>query len=191
MRSPARSIAWLLPFLLTACFHKARPLNTQQYLPPPSTVPKPEIEAVELPASAATIPSVPLTAGADVEPAPNRPARRHRPVSRNAQPPADTTQQAANNAPPTPVETPTVSAIGQLSSGNSSSSQQQTLDSIAATERGLNGINRTMSDQEQKTAAHIREFLKQAREALASGDVDGARTLAAKAKVLLGELAGK
>jgi hypothetical protein len=48
-----------------------------------------------------------------------------------------------------------------------------------------------MSDQEQKTAAHIREFLKQAREALASGDVDGARTLAAKAKVLLGELAGK
>ena len=189
MRSTARSVAWLLPLLLTACFHKAPPLNTQKYLPPPSTVPKPEIEAVELPASATTIPSVPLTAGADVELTPNKPTRRRRPVNKNA--PADTTQQAANNAPPAPVETPAVSAIGQLSSGNSSNSQQLTLDSIAATERGLNGINRTLSDQEQKTAAHIREFLKQAREALASGDVDGARTLAAKAKVLLGELAAR
>jgi len=39
--------------------------------------------------------------------------------------------------------------------------------------------------QDQKTADQIREFLKQARAALASGDVDGARTLAAKAKALL------
>ena len=38
------------------------------------------------------------------------------------------------------------------------------------------------------TAAQIREYLKQARVALGSGDVDGASTLAAKAKVLLGEL---
>jgi hypothetical protein len=181
----------LLPFLLTACFHKTRPINTTQYLPPPSAVPKPQIDAVELPPSATTIPSVPLSADAGVEQTPKQPAKRRRPVNRNAQPPADTIQQAANNAPPAPVETPAVSAIGQLSSGNSSSSQQQTLDSIAATERGLNGINRTLSDQEQKTAAHIREFLKQAREALASGDVDGARTLAAKAKVLLSELAGR
>jgi hypothetical protein len=186
MRSPARSVAWLLPLLLTACFHKARPLNTQQYLPPPSAVPKPQVDAVELPPSATTIPSMPLTSDAGVDQAPKLPARRRRPVNKNA---ADTTQQAANIAPPAPVvETPAVSAIGQLSSGNSSDSRQQTLDSIAATERGLNGINRALSDQEQKTAAHIREFLKQAREALASGDVDGARTLAAKAKVLLGEL---
>jgi len=191
MRSPARSVAWLLPLLLTACFHKTRPLSTQQYLPPPSTVPKPQTEAVDLPPSATTIPSVPLTSDAGVEQTPNKPAKRRRPVNKNAQAPADATQQAANNAPPAPVETPAVSAIGQLSTGNSSDSRQQTLDSIAATERGLNGINRALNDQEQKTAAHIREFLKQAREALASGDVDGARTLAAKAKVLLGELAGR
>jgi len=62
------------------------------------------------------------------------------------------------------------------------------VNSIAATERGLNAITRKLSDQEQKTAAQIREFLKQARAALNSGDVDGAHTLAAKAKVLLGEL---
>ena len=55
-------------------------------------------------------------------------------------------------------------------------------------ERRLNGINRTLSDSEQKTADHIREFLKQARAALDSGDVEGAHTLAAKAQVLLAEL---
>jgi len=62
------------------------------------------------------------------------------------------------------------------------------MDSIAATERQLNGIDRVLSKQEQKTARQVREFLKQAREALNSGDVDGAHTLAAKARVLLGEL---
>ena len=81
-----------------------------------------------------------------------------------------------------------MSAIGQLSSGDPADLRQQTQASIAATERGLNGINRTLNDQEQKTAEHIREFLKQAKAALTSGDVDGANTLAAKAKVLLAEL---
>ena len=62
------------------------------------------------------------------------------------------------------------------------------MDSITATERGLNGIHRTLSTQERKTVAQIRRFLKQAKQALTSGDVDGAHTLAAKAKVLLSEL---
>lgn len=88
------------------------------------------------------------------------------------------------------METPAVSAIGQLSSGDPADSRQQALSAIAAIEHGLNGINRSLNEQEQKTAAHIREFLKQARQALDSGDVEGARTLTAKAKVLLSELAG-
>jgi hypothetical protein len=45
-----------------------------------------------------------------------------------------------------------------------------------------------LNDQELKTSAQIREFLKQARAALATSDVDGANTLALKAKVLLTEL---
>jgi hypothetical protein len=59
---------------------------------------------------------------------------------------------------------------------------------INATEKGVNGITRSLNDSETKTAAQIHEFLKQAREALATGDVDGALTLAKKAKVLLAEL---
>ncbi len=81
-----------------------------------------------------------------------------------------------------------VSAIGQLSSDNPASYRQQTEADIASIERGLNGVNRQLSDSDQKTADQIREFLKEARSALASGDVDGAHTLAAKAQVLLAAL---
>ena len=196
MKLPARNVVWLLPLLLTACAHKTPAPQGQRYTPPPSTVPKPETEAVELPPSVATIPSEPLSSNSDLHPAPKPPARHRRPVKSapqvaDAAPPPAIAPPAAPAAPPAPVETPAVSAIGQLSSGDHSDSRQQTLDSIAATERGLIGLNRSLNDQEQKTAAQIREFLKQAREALASGDVDGAHTLAAKAKVLLSELAGK
>jgi ribosomal protein S20 len=96
--------------------------------------------------------------------------------------PANTNTQVASNG------TPAVSAIGTLSTGDPPNMRQQTDDSIASTEKALNGITRRLNDQEQKTSAQIREFLKQARDALTSGDVDGAHTLALKAKVLLDEL---
>jgi hypothetical protein len=185
MKYPARIAASLLPFLLTACiFHKTRTAQMQRYVPPLSTVPKPDTVAVELPPTAMTIPSMPLASEAEAQPQPTpKPVRRRRPGNKN-------TQQAANTAQQPDAESTEVSAIGQLSSGDPSDLRQQTIDSIAATEHGLSGITRALTGSEQKTAMHIREFLKQAREALASGDVDGAHTLAAKAKVLLGELAG-
>ncbi|MGB7267225.1 MAG: hypothetical protein WBC92_17040 [Terracidiphilus sp.] len=83
---------------------------------------------------------------------------------------------------------PEVSAIGQLSSGDPANFQRQTAESIATIERGLNSINRKLNSDEQKTADQIREFIKQAKAALASGDVEGARTLAGKAQVLLAGL---
>jgi hypothetical protein len=185
MKLPARIVALVLPFLLTACFHKTHSSRLQPYAPPLSTAPKPTTTAVELPPPALTIPSQPLesNAGSSPQEPPKPPVKHRRSKNKNAPQPADTTQQAAS-------ESSGVSAIGQLSSGDPTDQRQQAADSIAATERGLNGIGRTLSDPEQKIADHIREFLKQARVALASGDVDGASTLAAKAKVLLSELAG-
>ena len=102
------------------------------------------------------------------------------PATKPAPPPAETQQAAAAE--------PAVSAIGQLSSGDPADARRRTESSLSDTEKGLNGLNRQLNDQEKKTADHIREFIKQARSALASGDVDGASTLAAKAKVLLAEL---
>ena len=179
MKLPARCVAWLLPLLLTACFHKTDKAQVKLLAPPieEAPLPKPVPSPTELPPPVITVPNqapMPDT-NANPQSQPPKPPVKHR------KPPANSTQQASN-------ESPGVSAIGQLSSGDPSDLRQQTVNSIAATERGLSSITRQLSDQEQKTAAQIREFLKQARAALNSGDVDGAHTLAAKARVLLGEL---
>ena len=190
MKVRAITVAWLMPLLLTACFHKTRHTLPQSYMPPPSTVPTPSTATVQLPPSATTIPSQPLASGIHLEPARKTRVKHWKHVDKTAQQTANTAPPVVNTAPPAPAEIPEVSAIGTLSSGDPSDMRRETADSIAATERGLNGLGRALSDSEQKTAAQIREFLKQASMALASGDVDGAHTLAAKAKVLLGELAG-
>ncbi|MGA2889880.1 MAG: hypothetical protein ABSE51_17675 [Terracidiphilus sp.] len=176
---PIKVAVCLLPLLLTACFHKTNTSQVQPLAPPieDTPPPKPEPTPTDLPPPVVTVPTqTPAPdANAKAQPAPKPPNRHKKPV------PTNTQQQVSNGSPG-------VSAIGQLSSGDSSDLRQQTVDSLAATERGLNGITRSLSDQEQKTAAQIKEFLKQARAALVSGDVDGAHTLAAKAKVLLGEI---
>ncbi len=176
----ARNVAWLLPFFLTGCFHSPKAqIQQDQFLAPLANLPKPPLVHPDLPDEALVLPTQPLATDADMEQEPVPPAKRRRP--------AKPVQQAANT-PPEPAESLGVSAIGELSSGEPSDMRLETSDWIATTERGLNSLGRTLSAQEQKTAAQIKEYLKQAKEALNSGDVDGAHTLAAKAKVLLGEL---
>jgi hypothetical protein len=177
MKTPARIFAWLLPLVLAGCTH-----NTTQVQPlaPPivdTPPPRPSTAPKDLPPPVVTVPAQPApdttTDTTQTEPPPKPPVRHKKP--------AEPTQQASN-------ESSGVSAIGQLSSGSPSNLHVETSDLIATTERGLNGITRSLNDQEQKTASQIREFLKQARVALTSNDVDGAHTLAIKAKVLLSEL---
>jgi hypothetical protein len=171
----------MLPLLMTGCFHQTVKTQVEPLAPPIVDVPppKPEPSPTYLPPPVITIPSQTPAPDANAQP-----HVTHKPPVRHKKPaPNNAAEQASSGSPG-------VSAIGQLSSGDASNSnlRQQTVASIAATERGLGGINRRLNDQEQKTAAQIREFLKQSRAALASGDVDGAHTLAVKAKVLLGEL---
>jgi hypothetical protein len=185
MKMRASYVAWLLPFFLTACFpfHKEQKQQPEQFAPPVANLPKPPADHPDLPDSELTIPSEPLDAVADdvLEEAAKSTARHRRPASKPA-------QDAADTSPAAEPESPGVSAIGELSSGEPPDVRRETEESIAATERGLNGIGRGLNSQEMKTVAQIREFLKQARELLRTGDVDGAHTLASKAKVLLGEL---
>jgi outer membrane biosynthesis protein TonB len=180
MKVTAKCVLWLLPVLLMGCGHKADQMQTQALappiedkpLPPPSTVSKkdlpPPIVGDEKPVQVVEAQPAPAPA----EPPKKTPKRPKKPAP---------VQEASSGQP-------SVSAIGQLSSGASGDLRAQTLDSIQATEKGLSSVSRGLTDQEQKTAAQIREFLKQAREALTGGDVDGAHTLAEKAKVLLAEL---
>jgi pantothenate synthetase len=66
--------------------------------------------------------------------------------------------------------------------------KHETSDLIGETQQGLSGIKRSLSTEEKSTAAQIRNYLRQAQQALENGDTDGAHLLATKAKVMLDEL---
>jgi|HubBroStandDraft_1064217.scaffolds.fasta_scaffold31276_3 hypothetical protein len=181
MRFPVQCVVLIMvPLMMTACNHKQQkaqlpPLAPPEAanIPPPPNAPPPPNETIPTqPTQKAPTPPVPV-----VQPAKKKKATK---------PPADTTQQAA-----TANANPEVSAIGQLSSGDPAEVRRQTETSILSIEQSLQKINPTLNDTEQKTADHIREFIKQAKAALSTGDVDGARTLADKARVLLKELTDK
>jgi len=187
MRLPAKILAWVLPWFLTGCwFHKSPSKSAPQVapsiansnVPPPTQDPPPDLTIPTKPGVVET--RLPYESVKQPSKHKKQPALAASPV---AETPPAATQQAGSGQ-----SVVAVNAIGQLSSGDPGGTRQATENSLNDIERGLNGINRQFDDEEQTTASHIREFLKQAREALRSGDVDGASTLAAKAKVLLQEL---
>jgi hypothetical protein len=180
MRSPAECGAWLLPLLLTGCiFHKTHPAPVLVLAPSIEPSMPLEIKYPDLPPSQSVIAAKPIYNMKEEAVPIRQPVRHHKPPLK----PEEVTEVPAGAAP-------AVNAIGEggLTSADPASTHQQTEDSIATVERGLNGINRPLDDSEQKTAGQIREFLKQAKAALASGDTDGAHTLAEKARALLAEL---
>lgn len=193
MRFAARWSAWLLPLILCGCAHNVKQAQMQQVLAPPieEAPPPPDLAPDALPAPAYTIPKTKEPVAVPPEPVKAAP-KRHRPASKA------TSQASAAAAPLTPqpgqvADTPPAApaeenALGKLETPEAPDSKKQTEASIADIERGLNGIGRQLNDQEVKTSMQIREYLKQARSILSSGDVDGARNLANKAKALLGEL---
>jgi len=190
MRTPAKIALSVVPFFLTACIHVHLPFHKDKkdqiaMVAPPieNTPPEPAPAPPKV-----TPPPAPAPAKPEPPPvAPQKPESKPKPPAHHRKPASKPVQQAS--AEPSPgAETPAISAIGQLSSGESSDLWRKTEKSIEETEKGLNDINRKLSDGEAKTADQIREFIKQARAALKAGDVDGAGVLAAKAKVLLGEL---
>jgi len=176
MSSLARRVAWLLPLLLSGCIlHKTRPVPIQPLAPVIGPSRPIELISIEPPPPQNVIAAKPVYNMREEAVSIKQPVRHHKPR------PPEETEVTENPAPG-------VSAIGELSSADLAYTRLQAEDSIAAVERGLNGINRQLDDTEQKTAAQIHEFLKQAREALTSGDLDGARTLTEKARALLAEL---
>jgi len=192
MKLVARRLVWLLPVVLCACAHNPPQTQMQAMAPPLDDMPPPpDIPPTALPAPTLNIPKTPAPVAVPPEPVKATP-RHHRAVIKAAgtpTPPANGTSgqpgQSNQVAEAAPAE---VSAIGTLGPPESPDQKKQTENTINDIEHGLNGIGRKLSDTEEKTMVQIREFLKQARIALGSGDVDGAKTLAAKAKALLGEL---
>jgi hypothetical protein len=203
----------LLALGTTGCSHKAAsppqqaqapPLQTGKgTLPPPDTTQQQEKSDTPL---ASPLPP-PSAQSVSLPPPPTPKKVRKKPKSAPSKS-TDTTQTAgatsgstaapggsttAQVASPQTVSAPggSASPIGQLTTGDSALGERtkhETADLIGGTQQGLNGIRRSLSTEEQVTAAQIRTFLKQAQQALDSGDADGAHTLATKAKLLLDEL---
>lgn len=180
--SRAGRVALVLLLALTGCHDKNQVQNQPPLAPPivDTPPPAPSKAPENLPPPVITVPQQqqPAQQAQQTPPPPAPKPKKHKPK------PADqkTTEVAENSA------APKVSAEGNFTPVESADQRKETADSLADIEKGLNAITRKLNDQEQKTRDQISEFLKQAKTALNSGDVDGAHTLAVKAKVLLSEL---
>lgn len=87
---------------------------------------------------------------------------------------------------PSPEET----AIGALTAGGEASPQtkQEAADLIASIEKRLNALPAAKAEEQKAQVSKVKNFLKDAQDALKSGDAEGAKTLATKAKLLLDDL---
>jgi outer membrane biosynthesis protein TonB len=196
MKGYLSSAVLVLPLLLSGCVHKTNQAQIQPPLAPPiedAPLPKPDTAPANLPPPVISLPDknpLPPAQTTTTPAPPPQPAKKkkQKPTTPPAQSPAQspapsaqTTEQASNNSPEVP-------ATGNFSSGDSTNLKDETQNMINETDRGLTGINRKLNDQEAKTFAQIKEFLKQARAAMSSNDMFGAHNLAVKAHVLLVEL---
>jgi type IV secretory pathway VirB10-like protein len=148
---------------------------------PPTTValvPAPE------PATPPQIPTVPLAA----TPLPTKPVQPRVKKPKKVEP-ADSGApvQMASAVTPAP---PDANLIGSLTAGGAAAPAEQVkaAEAITAVEKRLGGLPASTLEAQKDGVTRVRSFLRQAHEALNSGDADGALTLATKAKVLLDDL---
>lgn len=120
------------------------------------------------------------------------------PYALNAKPKRERRRPAPKVVPPEPVQvastppapTPEETAIGALTAGGEANPQtkQEATDLIAASEKRLNALSAQKAEEEKAQISKVKNFLKDAQDALKSGDAEGAKTLATKAKLLLDDL---
>lgn len=206
----------LLAIFCTSCSHKTSSPPQQAQAPPLQTgkgtlSPPENSQQQEKPATPLASPLPPPSTQSVPLPPPTPKKVRHRvktpsvkpsetaqgsatnPGSASSQPGSTGSQTSAQVAAPqqAPAVLAASSPIGQLTTGDSATGEKtkhETRDLMGSTQQGLNAIKRPLSAEEKATAAQIRNYLKQAQQALDTGDTDGAHLLAEKAKTLLDEL---
>lgn len=92
--------------------------------------------------------------------------------------------------PPAPTPAAEAAAIGSLTAGGAANPQtrQDAANLIASNERRLNALSAQRQEAQKSEVSTVRNFQKQAQDALNSGDAEGSLTLATKAKLLLDDL---
>lgn len=183
LRGLSLGVVLILPLGLSGCLlHKKMKLPVFSPAPVelialpepanPQMVEAPEAEKMPVPvAEAAATP---------------RPRRRvtPRPVTPTTQPANGTTQVAAAD------EAAEGAGIGELTAGGDANPQtrQEAVDLIASNEKRLKALSAQTVRTQRSQISKIRNFERQAQEALNSGDAEGAKTLATKARLLLADL---
>ena len=172
------AIALALCLALAGCAHKhPKAPALPQASAPVMLEPTPTKAEVEIPAP----PPEPRIIPPAEKPKPRRP-RKPKPIA----PPAPAPVEVATNTA-TPAET---NAIGQLSTGGDTSDRAKSdiRNLIAQTQKNLAALSSETARQHATAINQIKTFLRQADEALNSNDLDGARNLANKAKLLLDDI---
>jgi hypothetical protein len=118
--------------------------------------------------------------------APPAPPRRRTPAPAPVQPPVQPPVQVAANAAPDAG----TAAIGALSTGGDTTpqSQQDAKDLIGAITKRIAALSSRKANAQKEQVRQVRHFLEQAQQALNSGDAEGAKTLATKAKLLMDDV---
>jgi hypothetical protein len=166
---------------LAGCRHKTQIATLPKVLAPVELVDIPEPE--NLPMIEAPVvkpPPVPVLTSA------GRPKReKKKPTPKVVVAPEPV--QVASVTPPVSAEE---TAIGALTAGGEASPQtkQEAADLIASIEKRLNALSAQKTEDEKAQVSKVKNFLKDSQEALKSGDAEGAKTLATKAKLLLDDL---
>jgi hypothetical protein len=163
---------------VTGCRHKVKPTPPAP-LPPPGPVAL--VPAPELPTHVQPVPLTPLPA----LPARSLPKTKKRKPAIVATAPPAPVEMASNTPPPPPAN-----VVGALTAGGDAApaAQQKAAASIGEVEKQLAGLSAPTLEAQKEGVARVKNFLRQAHDALKSGDAEGAATLAGKAKVLLDDL---
>jgi len=118
------------------------------------------------------------------------------PVSTEAGKPKKRRKAPKVVAPPEPAETQAAAApspdaaVGALTAGGETNPQtkQEAEELIASIDKRLNALPAQKVEEQKAQVSQVRNFWKDAQDALKSGDAEGAKTLATKAKLLLDDL---
>lgn len=166
---------------LAGCRHKTQVAILPKALAPVelADIPEPEnLPTIEVPA--VKPPPFPVLTSA------GRPTReKKKPAA-----PKVVTPEPAQVASVVPPESAEDAAIGALTAGGEASPQtkQEAADLIASIEKRLNALPTQKTDEQKAQVSKVKNFLKDSQEAMKSGDAEGAKTLATKAKLLLDDL---
>lgn len=176
-----------LTLCLSGCRHRPQLAPLPPVLSPVDLVEVPPMEnppMIDNPQ--VKLPPVP-SASAAMNPRRRRRSSPPKATAATVTPPVTTPAATQPAAADPPAE---VATIGALTAGGEANpqSKQEAADLIVSIEKRLNGMPTKMAEDQKAQTSKVRNFLRDAQDALKSGDAEGAKTLATKAKLLLDDM---